>query len=577
MNKAIVRRKFDLLQCDFEGQIHPVLQRIYAARNIQSTASLQYSLDRLIDGAQLAQITAAVDLLERALIEQASILIVGDFDADGATSTAVAIRALRMFGARNVNYLVPNRFTCGYGLTPKIVDLAKDLPVGLLITVDNGISSIEGVSAAKQKGWQVLITDHHLPGAQLPKADAIVNPNQSSDDFPSKNLAGVGVIFYVMIALRARLRERNWFTTNSKTDENLAQLLDLVALGTVADVVPLDHNNRVLVEQGLRRIRAGKGCEGIRALLDVSGRDYRRVESTDLGYVVGPRLNAAGRLDDMSLGIECLISDVAHEAFSIAEQLNRLNLERREIEAQMQEEAKQALQALDFAISGELPYGLCLYEEQWHQGVIGLLASRVKEQYHRPVIAFARAQDDELKGSARSVPGLHIRDVLDEIACSNPGMIEKFGGHAMAAGLSLSLDQFPAFQAAFDHQVRKHLDETDLQGIYLTDGELSADDLSLDFAQCLRQAGPWGQGFAEPVFDGVFELQHIRRVGECHNKLTLRVPGQGKCIDAIAFNSSTWNWPNLQQAVKLVYRLNVNEYRGVRNPQLVVEHAQILD
>lgn len=576
MNKIIVRRDLATITDDLPGGLHPVLRRIYLSRELRDARELQYSLEGLLPFADLKGIDAAGALLAEALQRQKRILIVADFDADGATSCAVAVRGLRLLGARDVRYVVPNRFAFGYGLTPEIVTVAAQQQPELLITVDNGISSIEGVAAARARGMQVLITDHHLPGDALPAADAIVNPNQPGDDFSSKSLAGVGVIFYVLMALRVRLREQQWFERTGITEPNLAQLLDLVALGTVADVVPLDYNNRILVSQGLARIRAGRCCTGIQALLTVAGRNARQLVAADLGFAVAPRLNAAGRLEDMSLGIECLLSDDATQARMMAARLDQLNQERRAIEAQMQEDALAALESL--ALSEDdpgLPVGLCLFQEHWHQGVIGILASRIKERLHRPVIAFAPANDEEIKGSARSVPGVHIRDVLDAVAAHHPGLLSKFGGHAMAAGLSLPRQNFAAFSAAFDEEVRRHLAAEDLRGVIMSDGELVPEQLNLDFAEVLRAAGPWGQAFPEPLFDGLFDIVNQRVVGERHLKMVVKVPGRDMLLDAIAFNTGRDAWPQDTVRARVAYKLDVNEYRGQRGAQLLVEHIEI--
>ncbi len=594
-SRRIVRRAS--ATSELPDNLHPVLARLYAARAVQHPDELDLSLERLLPPAALKHMDAAVALLEESLRAGQRILIVADFDADGATSCALAVRALRSMGAHDVRYVVPNRFEYGYGLTPEIVAVAAQQQPDLLITVDNGISSVEGVRAAKALGMRVLITDHHLPGAELPAADAIVNPNQPGDDFPSKNLAGVGVIFYVMLALRAQLRASGWFSEKNIPEPNLARLLDLVALGTVADVVPLDHNNRILVAQGLKRINsfpplpAGEGrgegqtaqhctsSPGIRALLEVAGRKpgnlgkaglhkNSHITASDLGFVVAPRLNAAGRLTDMSLGIECLLTENEAAAFEMAKQLDTLNRERRSIEAGMQEQALEALDKLN--LEGSLPHGLCLFDESWHQGVIGILASRIKDRVHRPVIAFAKANDDEIKGSARSVPGLHIRDVLDAVAAHHPGLLNKFGGHAMAAGLSLPRAHFETFRTAFAEEVARHLGADDLTGKVLTDGELLAADMTMELAQSLRAAGPWGQGFPEPLFDGLFEVLGSRVVGEKHLRLTLRQP-QGRSIEAIAFNRAALQ-PSAGSRVEAAYRLDINSFQGNQTLQLVIEY-----
>jgi single-stranded-DNA-specific exonuclease len=484
------------------------------------------------------------------------------------------VRALREMGASDIGYLVPNRFEFGYGLTPEIVAIAAQREPNLIITVDNGISSVDGVAAAKARGIGVLITDHHLPGPRLPAADAIVNPNQPGDMFESKNLAGVGVAFYLMVALRAKLRAADWFSVNNLPEPKLAGLLDLVALGTVADLVSLDRNNRILVSQGLARTRAGLALPGIRALLHVAGRRAERLSAADLGFVVGPRLNAAGRLADMSLGIECLLTDDDSVALTIAAQLDGLNRERRAIEAQMQQQALVVIDALHLD-GAQLPHGVCLYDPAWHQGVIGLVASRIKDRVHRPVIAFAPGNGDEIKGSARSIPGLHIRDVLDAVAARHPGLLTRFGGHAMAAGLTLPRAHFERFRHAFDDEVRRQIGDDALQGKIWSDGELSDDDLSLDVAAALRDAGPWGQNFPEPLFDGVFEVVQRNVVGERHVKLGLRQHGQ-KRVEAIGFQLAPDGAAPEWEHIRAAYRLDVNEYRGTRSLQLVLEHVEPL-
>ncbi|MEE9102127.1 single-stranded-DNA-specific exonuclease RecJ [Pseudomonas nitroreducens] len=552
------------------GDLPPLLTRLYAARGVQSAAELDKGLARLIPYQQLKGVDAAVELLVDALEKGQRILYVGDFDADGATASSVGVLALRMLGAAWVDYLVPNRFEYGYGLTPEIVAVALEKRPDLLVTVDNGISSIDGVAAAKAAGLRVLVTDHHLPGPELPAADAIVNPNQPGCDFPSKAMAGVGVIFYVMLALRARLRERGWFAARGIAEPNLAELLDLVSLGSVADVVPLDANNRILVHQGLARIRAGRARPGLRALLEVAGRDCRRITSTDLGFILGPRLNAAGRLDDMSLGIEMLLCEDEGLAREMAVQLDALNQDRKAIEQGMQREALAQLKELPME---EMPFGLCLFDPEWHQGVIGILASRLKERYHRPTIAFADAGDGSLKGSARSVPGFHIRDALDAVAARHPGLISKFGGHAMAAGLSLPQENFGAFAAAFDAEVRRQLDEEDLTGRLLSDGQLGAEEFHLELARAIRQAGPWGQHFPEPLFHGVFQIVQQRVVGERHLKLVLKTECGSLQLDAIAFNIDREIWPNpTVRWAEVAYKLDVNEFRGNESVQLMVAH-----
>ena len=572
MTRLIVQRSIEGNADHLPEDMHPVLRRVYAARSVVSSAELDYSLGQLLPPTQLGGLSGAAGLLQAAVTQGQRIVVVGDFDADGATSCALCLRALRVMGATDVHYLVPNRFEYGYGLTPEIVAVAARLQPNLVVTVDNGISSIAGVATARQLGMRVLVTDHHLPAEQLPEADAIVNPNLPGDTFPSKSLAGVGVAFYVMLALRARLREQGWFAEQQLPEPNLAQFLDLVALGTVADVVPLDHNNRILVQQGLQRMRAGHCVPGIRALLEASGRNLSSCVATDLGFAVGPRLNAAGRLDDMSVGIECLLTDDPAVAREMATQLDALNRDRREIESDMQAQAMQAIAALDLD-EDRLPVGLCLFDPDWHQGVIGILAARIKENFHRPVVAFARSSAGELKGSARSVPGLHIRDALDAVATRHPGLVGRFGGHAMAAGLTLAEGDYPAFAQAFDAEVARHLSRDDLSTVIYSDGELAESELSLDTAQLLRDASPWGQGFPAPLFDGNFDIVGQRVVGQRHLKLTLQPVGGKRQIDAIAFNTAALP-PGCRHA-HLAYRLDVNEFRGLVSPQLMVEHIEV--
>ena len=552
------------------GDVHPVLARLYAARNVTTETQLEYGLKHLLPYQDLSGIEAATELLVNALQQQQRVLVVGDFDVDGATSTTLALEALRMFGLQQIDYLVPNRFKYGYGLTPEIVAVAAKSHPDLIITVDNGISSLAGVAAASEHGIQVLITDHHLAGAALPAAAAIVNPNQPGDRFASKALPGVGVIFYVMLALRARLRELDWFV--DRDEPNLASLLDLVALGTVADVVPFDYNNRILVAQGMARVRAGHCRPGILALLEVAGRDPARLVTTDFGFCVAPRINAAGRLEDMSVGIECLLSQDMGQARELAGQLDRLNRERRCIEDEMKQQALELIDNMQLEEEG-LPVGLCLYDEQWHEGVVGIVASRLKDRLHRPVIAFARTGNGEIKGSARSVKGVHIRDALDAVAAHHPELISRFGGHAMAAGLSLPLENFSAFARAFDEEVRQHLDEDQLHGVLWSDGPLSAEDMDLELAELLRAAGPWGQGFEEPLFHGEFEILDRRIVGEQHLKLTLRPPDTTRVLDAIAFHITDSDWPTGTTRLEAAYRLDVNEFRGQRSVQLILQHV----
>ncbi|MCL6270171.1 single-stranded-DNA-specific exonuclease RecJ [Sansalvadorimonas sp. 2012CJ34-2] len=563
------------------GNLPSLLKRIYLSRGVSDDKELQRSLKNLESWQSLKGISEAAALMADAVISGQRILIVGDFDADGATSSALGTLALRAMGAAWVDFLVPNRFEYGYGLSPDIVEVAKNSRPDLLVTVDNGISSIEGVKAAKEAGIKVLITDHHLAGEVLPEADAIVNPNQPGCEFPCKSTAGVGVIFYVLCALRTELDRRGWFVP-PREKPNMASFLDLVALGTVADVVGLDSNNRIFVHQGIGRIRAGKARPGILALAEVSRRDPARLAAPDLGFALAPRLNAAGRLDDMSLGIELLITEDPNHARHLASQLDGLNQERRDIEDSMKEEALRDLARLklDNTVDGNtnaLPWGVCLFQDDWHQGVIGILASRVKEKMHRPVIAFAPGNESEIKGSARSIPGFHIRDALEAISTKFPGLILKFGGHAMAAGLSLKEKDYQTFSDAFDQEARRLLVKAQLEASLMTDGELSLTDLNLDTAEMLREAGPWGQNFPEPVFDGVFDLQEQRLLGGKHLKMMV-VPEQGSdWIDGICFNVDSRRWPDTSvRKVRLVYRLDVNEFRGRRSVQLMIEHLEPL-
>jgi len=547
--------------------LHPVLRRVYAARGVSRSAELDLSLDQLVPVSSLDGIDAAVHLLASQRRE-GRVLVVGDFDADGATSSALVVRALRSMGFARVDFLVPNRFTFGYGLTPEIVALAATRRPSLIVTVDNGVSSVEGVDAAHALGIGVLVTDHHLPGLVLPRADAIVNPNLAGSRFASPALAGVGVAFYVMAALARALPDANF---------RAADLLDLVALGTVADVVPLDRNNRILVAQGMRRIRAARCVPGIRALLEAAGRTLDRVTAADLGFAVAPRLNAAGRLTDMSIGIACLLADDEGEAARLAQQLCRLNEERREIELRMQSEAVEIAAGMRFNASGAESLGLCLFDEHWHQGVVGLVAGRIKDRLHRPVIAFARAEDGSLRGSARSIAGVNIRDALDSIATRHPGLVGKFGGHAMAAGLSLAAADLDRFGAAFAAEIALRADAAALTGVIETDGELRDDELCIDTARVLRGAGPWGQGFPEPIFDGDFKVIDLRVVGGNHLKLRLEpLAGAARGIDAIAFGyvGSAHEDACIRRgaALKVAYRLEVNEYRGAESVQLNCQH-----
>lgn len=560
--------------------LHPLLARVYAARGVRHQDELDLRLNKLPHFNQLLGASAAAELLYDAMRCGQHIMIVGDFDADGATSTALAITALRSFWGRDgeskLSYRVPSRFADGYGLSRGLLErIVEGGKPDVIVTVDNGIASIDGVAAANETGIKTLITDHHLPGEVLPEANVVVNPHQTGCLFPCKSLAGVGVIFYVMMALRTLLREQNWFSERGFLEPSLAPLLDFAALGTVADVVPLDHTNRILVQAGLQRMRAGKASPGIAALLQVAGREPHRLVASDLGFTAGPRLNAAGRLDDMSVGIECLLARHIDEALPLAQTLNQLNHDRRAIEQGMRAEAMGQLEALDLPTEG-VPEALTLYQADWHQGVIGILASRVKESLHRPVIMFADGDEGEIKGSARSIEGVHIRDVLAAVDAQHPGLIRKFGGHAMAAGLTIAASDYQAFDAAFCEQVRKTVSDDALQAKLLSDGELSPNDLSLELAHLLRDAGPWGQQFAEPLFDGEFVVLNQRIVGQHHLKLVLApIDAPEQAIDAIWFNVDPEVWPNDgAQRVQVAYRLDVNEYRGRQSVQLMVQHLK---
>lgn len=561
-----LRRRVAVEGAELPDELHPLLRRLYQHRGVLQASELERGAKNLHPFHSLSGIELAAEILQKAIADNLCILIVGDFDADGATSTALAVLALRSMGGRNVKYLVPNRFDDGYGLSPEVVEQAAARGAQLIVTVDNGISSHAGVALAHEKGIAVVVTDHHLPGETLPDAEAIVNPNLEESAFPSRSLAGVGVAFYLMLALRARLRD-----SGAEVLPNLAELLDLVALGTVADVVPLDANNRILVWQGLSRIRAGKCRAGIKALLEIANRDPRQLAASDLGFAIGPRLNAAGRLDDMSVGVALLLSEDIAQARMLASELDALNQTRKEIEQGMQREALALCDALERS-SEALPLGIAMYHPEWHQGVVGILASRLKERFHRPVIAFAPAGDGTLKGSGRSVSGLHMRDALERLDTLHPGLIIKFGGHAMAAGLSLEEAKFTEFRQHFGDLVGEWLDKEALQGVVWSDGELMAQELTLPTAELLREAGPWGQAFPEPQFDGKFKLIQQRLVGERHLKVMIEPLGGGPLLDGIAFNVDTALWPDPSvKQVELAYKLDINEFRGNRSVQLIIE------
>ncbi|MGB6136317.1 MAG: single-stranded-DNA-specific exonuclease RecJ [Shewanella sp.] len=572
MSHKIVRRP-QVDDSHLPASLPPFLKQLYARRGVTET-DCELVLTKLLRPETMKGLSEAAVLIADAMAAKKSILIVGDFDADGATSTSVCMLALKMMGAIKVDYLIPNRFDYGYGLSPEIVAVAYSKSADVLITVDNGISSIEGVAAAKLLGMQVVVTDHHLPGKSLPNADVIVNPNQPGCEFASKSIAGVGVAFYLMSALRAELRKRDWYQQHHISEPNLGSLLDIVALGTVADVVSLDANNRILVNAGLQRVRSGRCRVGITALLEVAKRSPDKIVAADFGFAVGPRLNAAGRLDEMSLGVETLLCDDIMRARRMAAELDGLNQERRELETGMQQEALKSLQQVSLN-EDDLPWGIAIFQDDWHQGVIGILASRIKDRYHRPVIAFADAGEGEIKGSARSIKGLHMRDLLERINSQHPGMIIKFGGHAMAAGLSLNADAFEPFKQAYDNAVRDVLEYEQLTGELLSDGELPAELISLDTAFTLRNAGPWGQSFEEPLFDGVFRVVQQRIVGDKHLKLLVETPCGTLMLDGIAFNIDLAIWPDatIQQA-RIVYKLDVNEFRGNQTVQLMVDYIE---
>jgi single-stranded-DNA-specific exonuclease len=564
------RRALEGTPSGWPAHVHPVLQRVYAARGVFGPAAAEHKFARLLSPALLGGMPRAVELLMAAIAADSRIVVAGDYDCDGATGAAVAVRGLRMLGARNVEYVVPNRFIHGYGLSPALVASLQPTP-DLILTVDNGVASVDGVAAAKARGMTVIVTDHHLPGEVLPAADAMVNPNLAGDGFPSKMLAGVGVMFYLLLALRAGLREAGHYDT--ATEPDLRCLLDLVALGTVADLVPLDHNNRILVDAGLRRIRAGLGCPGIVALIEISGRSAATVVSSDMAFAIAPRLNAAGRLEDMRLGVAALITDNTAQARSHAARLDAINRERRDLQAGMVAEAE-GMVAQAGAIDA---IGVALFDVSWHAGVIGLVASKLKERLHRPVIAFAPAGDgsDELRGSARSIAGFHIRDALATIDVRHPGLILRFGGHAMAAGLSLLTRDMALFADAFDTLARAQLDDACLQAVLLTDGELDPGEHTLELARQLRGGGPWGQGFPEPVFENIFVCASWRTMGERHLRLQLNDPRDGATIEAVMFNSFDGTPPPTR--MRVAYELTVNDWQGRESSRLLLRHMEPAD
>lgn len=571
----IVRRVTPVVADEWPDTVHPVLRRVYAARGIVHPEQVEHHLARLAAPQTLGGLATACDLLETCLREDRHIVVVGDFDADGATGTAVAVRGLSLLGARRVSYRVPHRFLHGYGLSSALVADLLPLQPDLIVTVDNGIAAHAGVAAAQQHGIAVLVTDHHLPGDSLPMADAIVNPNLHGDAFPSKALAGVGVMFYLLLALRARLRERHGFAARSAVEPNLSALLDLVALGTVADLVPLDHNNRVMVEAGLKRIRAGRACAGIAALFEASQRHAASATAADLGYALGPRINAAGRLEDMRLGIECLLTDDVDRARELAQLLSSINAERRELQATMVEQGEAMVQHVLAAQGDEaLPMGVVLFDPNWHAGVIGLVASKLRESLHRPVVACAMAEpgSGELRASARSIPGFHIRDALADIDARAPGLLLRFGGHAMAAGMSLRADDLTRFAAAFDGVVRERISSDVLDPVLLTDGVLDARQINLALAKALRFAGPWGQAFPEPMFDGEFTLDSWRLMGESHLRLALHHVDGGIAFDAVMFGGYSGSPP--PSRLRAVYTLAADEWNGRERLRLILRHME---
>ncbi|TKT99762.1 single-stranded-DNA-specific exonuclease RecJ [Citrobacter sp. wls830] len=570
--KIQLRRREADETTELPADLPPLLRRLYASRGVRTANDLERSLKGMLHWQTLTGVEKAVEMLHDAFEKNLRIMVVGDFDADGATSTALSVLSLRAMGCDTVEYLVPNRFEDGYGLSPEVVDQAHARGAQMIMTVDNGISSHSGVDHAHALGIRVLVTDHHLPGEILPNADAIVNPNLADCPFPSKSLAGVGVAFYLMLVLCDHLKSKGWFDARGIAVPKIVEYLDLVALGTVADVVPLDANNRILTWQGLSRIRAGVCRPGIKALLEIANREPAKLVASDLGFALGPRLNAAGRLDDMSVGVALLLCDNIGEARVLANELDALNQTRKEIEQGMQAEALTLCEKLERS-SETLPGGLAMYHPEWHQGVVGILASRIKERFHRPVIAFAPAGDGTLKGSGRSIQGLHMRDALERLDTLHPGMILKFGGHAMAAGLSLEEAQFERFQQRFGELVTEWLDPALLQGEVVSDGPLSAAEMTMEVAQMLRDAGPWGQMFPEPLFDGHFRLLQQRLVGERHLKVMVEPVGGGPLLDGIVFNVDTSCWPdNGVRDVQLAYKLDINEFRGNRSLQLIIDN-----
>lgn len=572
MNKILKRRTISGDAIQFDDTLHPILQRIYQLRNLSSLNDLTRRANALIGYDMLTGMETAVDTLYRALTENRTICVIGDFDADGATSTALVIKVLNALGAKHVMYLIPDRFTDGYGLSDKVVRRANERGAELIITVDNGISSFSGVALAKSLGIEVIITDHHLPAITLPDADAIINPNLLDCPFPSKHLAGVGVAFYFMLALRAHLRALGWFNAQDRAELNMSIYLDLVALGTVADMVALDKNNRILVHLGITRLQRGFNCVGIQALLDIVKKRNSDVTASDLGYLLAPRLNAAGRMENMGIGIELLLTENADHAQKIAQELDALNRERRQIEQSMQKDAVGFVKQIEDSLDA-IPHGIVIYHPEWHQGIIGIVSARIKDRYYRPVISFANAGETTLKGSGRSIAGFHLRDALERIDTLNPGLITCFGGHAMAAGLTLEKKNLSQFQQCFAEITREIIDDNLLNHVILSDGELPPEYFTMDVAELIKEGGPWGQGFPEPLFDGDFYLHQQRIVGEKHLKVVVEPCQSGLILEGIAFNVDRQRWPNnSMKKVKLAYHLDINEFRGQKKVQLLIRH-----
>lgn len=572
MNKILQRRKQKSDDKPFADTIHPLLQRIYQLRGIHSSEELNRSANALVPFGTLSGINEAVAILYQAMVDKERILVVGDFDVDGATSTVLIVKALRALGVSTIDYLVPDRFVDGYGLTDNVVKRAIQMSTQLIITVDNGISSFSGVTLAKKNGIKVIITDHHLPVAALPEADAIINPNLSNCAFPSKHLAGVGVAFYFMLALRTHLRKTNWYECQSIAELNMATLLDFVALGTVADVAVLDQNNRILVHQGIQRIRHGLGSIGINALIEITNKHRTNLTATDLAYLLAPRLNAAGRMENMAIGIELLLSESEIHAKKIAKELDSLNRERRDIEQTMQREAIAFVKDIETSLK-DIPHGIVIFHPEWHQGVIGILSARLKDRYHRPVISFADAGDGLIKGSGRAIPGFHLRDALERIDSLNPGLMVCFGGHAMAAGLTIAKANLAQFTHCFSQIANDTIDDNLLNNVILSDGELLPEWFTCEIANLIKESGPWGQGFPEPLFEGDFYLHQQRIVGDKHLKVVIEPCQGGPLLDGIAFNVNTLNWPDqsIKQA-KLAFHLDINDFRGQKKVQLIIRH-----